>query len=111
MPACVPIVKALRELLLVISRVKPLALPSILKRFFINRFVVVAELKAVEEASKVPVGPTVRLPTTVEEALEMKPEFWVSRSRTYKVLDTDEEAVATKPPVASILKSVLEALF
>lgn len=46
------------------------------------RLEVVAEVKAVDEARKVPVGPTVRLPTTVEEALEMKPTFWVSRPAT-----------------------------
>ena len=58
---------------------------------------VVAEVKAVEEARKVPVGPMVRLPTTVEEEFEMKPEFSVVRSATRKVLAMEEEAVPTKP--------------
>ena len=38
------------------------------------RLVVEAEVKAVEEASNLPAGPTVKSPTTVEEALEIKPE-------------------------------------
>ena len=46
------------------------------------RLVVVALVKAVEEASKKPAGPTLKSPTTVDEALETKPAAWVSRSAT-----------------------------
>lgn len=62
------------------------------------RLLVVADVKAVDEANKVPVGPTTKFPTTVDEALEIKPPALVKRSATLKVLAMDEEAVDTKPP-------------
>lgn len=51
------------------------------------RFVVVAELKAVEEASKVPVGPTVKFPAMVEEAEAIKPPC----ASTWKTVEVAED--------------------
>ena len=63
------------------------------------RFVVVAALKDVEDASKVPVGPTVKLPATVEEAEEIKPP-WASTWKTVVVAEEVASRIENGRPEA-----------
>jgi hypothetical protein len=63
------------------------------------------------EANRVPVLPTIKFPTTVEEAWETKPPDRVVSEPlpTVKVLETDDEPAEVKPPVSVARPEALRA--